>query len=154
MVDVEKIKNARKKAKLTQRELADLIHLSQGYIGDIERGRSNPSIETLQLIAEALSVDVAEFLGNGSIIRETGLSTEEVDLVMVFRSLTDSDKELTKTMMQRFIIHEKKAKFCNSNVMIKKEKSAQLWGIRGGFNLKRKIFILCSLLILSGIIGY
>lgn len=102
MVDIERIKKAREAAGLTQRALANHIHLTQGYIGDIERGRTNPSISTLQLIADALNVDIAEFIGNGVEIQETGLTNDEIHLISVYRSLNDEDKSLMKLMAQRF----------------------------------------------------
>ncbi|MGQ7379532.1 helix-turn-helix domain-containing protein [Streptococcus suis] len=45
--------NARQKAGLTQRELADLSHVPQSTIARIERG-NNTSIETMSKIAYAL----------------------------------------------------------------------------------------------------
>ncbi|HEM6346172.1 TPA: helix-turn-helix transcriptional regulator, partial [Streptococcus suis] len=47
------IYNARQKAGLTQRELADLSHVPQSTIARIERG-NNTSIETMSKIAYAL----------------------------------------------------------------------------------------------------
>ncbi|MGE1061232.1 helix-turn-helix transcriptional regulator [Megasphaera paucivorans] len=49
----ENIKEARKKAGLTQVELAKLTNLSRSYIGDIEKNRYNPSVSTLKAIANA-----------------------------------------------------------------------------------------------------
>lgn len=49
----ENIKLARKKAGLTQTELAKLTNLSRSYIGDIEQNRYNPSVATLKAIAIA-----------------------------------------------------------------------------------------------------
>ncbi|HFI0632209.1 TPA: multiprotein-bridging factor 1 family protein [Streptococcus suis] len=46
--------NARQKAGLTQRELADLSHVPQSTIARIERG-NNTSIETMSRIAYALN---------------------------------------------------------------------------------------------------
>lgn len=59
----EKIKAARKNAGKTQLELSKITNLSRSYIGDIEKDRYNPSVNTLQLIAQALNCDVASFLG-------------------------------------------------------------------------------------------
>lgn len=127
MVDVEKIKEARKAARLTQRELASIIHLSQGYIGDIERGRTNPSIETLQLIADALHMDIAEFVGNSTTVQKTGMTNDEIHWLMIYRSLNDSDKELARAMLQRFVVPVKSARYSNSPppIMMKKVRSAQ-----------------------------
>ena len=125
MVDVgERIKKARKAAGLTQKELADKIHMSQSYIADMERSRHNPSLSALQLIASALKLDISEFIGNGTTIQETGLSTDEIDLVMAYRSLSDDNKEFTKTMVYKLI--PPKARFTTTsttNPISRKRKS-------------------------------
>ena len=59
----QRIKKARKDAKLTQMELAKKTNLSRSYIGDIEIDRYNPSITTLQTIAEATGVSASYLLG-------------------------------------------------------------------------------------------
>lgn len=47
------VRKARKKAGLTQQELAKLTNLSRSYISDIEKDRYNPSLSTLKAIAIA-----------------------------------------------------------------------------------------------------
>ena len=49
----DNIRDARKKAGLTQMELAKATNLSQSYIGDIEKDRYNPSLSVLKAIAVA-----------------------------------------------------------------------------------------------------
>lgn len=61
-----KIRNARKEAGLTQVELAKKTSLSRSYIGDIEKDRYNPSVATLQAIADATGVPVESILGNSA----------------------------------------------------------------------------------------
>ena len=102
MVDVGKrIKNARKIAGLTQKQLAHNIHMSQSYLANIENNVYNPSIDTLRLIAEALNVDIAEFLGNGITIQETGLANDEIHLIMLYRNMNASDKSLIMQLSKR-----------------------------------------------------
>ncbi|MGD2351960.1 helix-turn-helix domain-containing protein [Bacillus subtilis] len=56
------IKLIRKDSRLTQEELAELANLSRSYVADIERGRYSPSMSTLEKIAEALNITVADIL--------------------------------------------------------------------------------------------
>lgn len=58
----ERIKDARKSAGLTQLELAKKTDLSRSYIGDIEKNRYNPSVSTLQLIANATNTPLENLL--------------------------------------------------------------------------------------------
>ena len=55
---VENLKAIRKKKRLTQVMLAELADLSPGLIGDIETGRRNPTLTTIEKIALALDVPV------------------------------------------------------------------------------------------------
>ena len=97
----ERIKKARKAVGLTQVELAKKISMSQSYIADMERNRHNPSLAALQLIADALHVDIAEFVGDSTIVQETGLANDEIHLVMMYRNMSADDKSLIMQMSQR-----------------------------------------------------
>lgn len=57
----QKIKLIRKSKKLTQEELGNLCGLSYKFIGEIERGAVNPSMDSIVLIAEALNVTMSDF---------------------------------------------------------------------------------------------
>lgn len=56
----EKIKQARKKAGLTQKKLADILGTSQQNLAQYENGKRKPKIETLKRIASALGVEVED----------------------------------------------------------------------------------------------
>ena len=49
-------------AELTQEELGARAGVSYKYIGEIERGVRNPSLEVLHKIAVALSIDITELV--------------------------------------------------------------------------------------------
>lgn len=55
-----RIREERKKAKLTQEEFAKRVDLSVDFIGYIERGKQAPYIKTLERIAKSLNVEVYE----------------------------------------------------------------------------------------------
>ena len=59
-----RIKQLRKSKKITQEKLAEMIDVDFGYISKIEVGLNFPSIRTLNKIAEALDVDIADFFTN------------------------------------------------------------------------------------------
>lgn len=52
----------RKKRKLTQKELADLLELSRASIVNIEKGRQTPPLYTFWNIADKLKIDVDKIL--------------------------------------------------------------------------------------------
>ncbi|NRR22794.1 helix-turn-helix domain-containing protein [Brevibacillus sp. MS2.2] len=51
-----RIRLLRKNRGLTQEQLGERVHQPQSYIGSIERGEKNISLDTLERIAEALDV--------------------------------------------------------------------------------------------------
>lgn len=57
-----KIRDARKKAGLTQKELGERLGISYQTIAQWENNLRNPKFTTLQKIADALHVDVSVFL--------------------------------------------------------------------------------------------
>ncbi len=53
-----KIRSARIQAQLSQEELADVSGFSQQYISELETGKRNPTIASLQAICAALNKSV------------------------------------------------------------------------------------------------
>lgn len=58
----ERILEARQKQGYSQRDLAQKASISRSYLGDIELGRRNPSVEVLGFIATSLEKGVSYFL--------------------------------------------------------------------------------------------
>ena len=59
-----KIKELRVKKSLTQEELADRCELSKGFISQLERDLTSPSIATLVDILQCLGTNLEEFFSN------------------------------------------------------------------------------------------
>ena len=57
----EKIKNLRTILGLTQEELADRAELTKGFISQLERGLTSPSISSLEDVLEALGTNISDF---------------------------------------------------------------------------------------------
>ncbi len=62
----ERIKEARKRAGFTQKELANQIEAATGTVQQYELGKRQPRLEQLQAIATALGVSVGHLLGQES----------------------------------------------------------------------------------------
>ena len=56
-----KVKELRVQKGLTQEELADRTELSKGFISQLERDLTSPSIATLMDILQALGTDLKDF---------------------------------------------------------------------------------------------
>lgn len=59
----EIIKDARKEANLTQKELADKIYINQQAISKWESEKSRPNLESCMLIAKVLKIDLNDLIG-------------------------------------------------------------------------------------------
>ncbi len=62
----EKIKQLRIKNGLTQEELASRCELSKGFISQLERNLTSPSIATLMDILESLGTDLKDFFNESA----------------------------------------------------------------------------------------
>jgi len=58
----ENLKKVRTKKKLSQGALARLLEIDKGYISNIESGKKNPTLATIQRLADALGVSADELL--------------------------------------------------------------------------------------------
>jgi transcriptional regulator with XRE-family HTH domain len=57
-----RLKQLRQAHRLTQEQLAERAGLSYKFIGEVERGRGNPTLTTLAAISEALGVGLVDLL--------------------------------------------------------------------------------------------
>jgi transcriptional regulator with XRE-family HTH domain len=55
-----RLKQLRLYKEITQEELAEMIGVTNEFISNIERGKSAPSFETIDKLAEALNVSVMD----------------------------------------------------------------------------------------------
>lgn len=60
-----KLRQLRRDRGLSQEGLADLASLHRTYVGSVERGERNISIDNIEKLARALAVTPAELLSDG-----------------------------------------------------------------------------------------
>jgi transcriptional regulator with XRE-family HTH domain len=58
----ERLREVRRTAGLTQRQLADAAHLSEGYVARLEAGDTSPGLDLMSRLAAALSVPLTDLL--------------------------------------------------------------------------------------------
>jgi transcriptional regulator with XRE-family HTH domain len=92
MLSADLIYMARKRAGLTQAELARRLGLTQSQLSRWERGKVDPSLETLRRIVRACGLDLTVGLANGDdsydvfIRRALDMTPEERVDAAVFRA--------------------------------------------------------------------
>lgn len=62
MILGENIRSHRRKMKWSQEQLAEKADLHRNYVGDIERGEENVSVDALMRIASALKVRLGDLV--------------------------------------------------------------------------------------------
>ena len=62
--ELYKFKEARKRAGMTQQELADKLHISFVNISQYENNKRNPKLNTIRRIAAALGVHESDLMGD------------------------------------------------------------------------------------------
>lgn len=106
------ISSRRKSLKLTQEKLADMIERSPGLIGQIERGETNPSYETLCRLKDVLQFDLDDAYSMDVTSEFTAVT--EVGYLM---NQWDSDKQEFLLEFARLL----NERFPDQNVEVKKE---------------------------------
>lgn len=56
----QSVQDLRKQKGLTQEDLAEEVGVDRSYMGFIERGEKNPTLDKVMKIADALDVDAAD----------------------------------------------------------------------------------------------
>lgn len=79
------IKQIRKERGLTQKELAEIVHVSQQAIARYEKQKADPTLEVLQAISEALGVPLSYFLDANAV-------DAEQEYLALYRSLNEENQ--------------------------------------------------------------
>ena len=77
------IRTQRRMANLSLRQLADLTHLSNPYLSQVERGLHQPSVRVLKAISDALNVSAETLMTQAGLIdavaAEAGADPQQAD---------------------------------------------------------------------------
>lgn len=92
---LNRIKELRKKKKLTQQELGKLVGLDYTHIGRIENGERTLDVEYLEIFAKALGVKPYELLPKEWQPQE--ITEEEKQILELFRKKTNTQNSPTQT---------------------------------------------------------
>lgn len=69
----QEVRKRRKAMKLTLEQLAERAGMSSNYLGSIERGQVNPSVSTVNAVADGLGIAPGELVGEVTKLSEPGL---------------------------------------------------------------------------------
>ena len=101
----EYLRAQRKLARLTLRELADLAHVSNPYLSQVERGMHQPSVQVLSNIAKALDLSVEALITKAAGLDDDAEPDEITTEVAIRRDphLTDDQKDALLRVYRSFV---------------------------------------------------
>ena len=92
----DRLKNARLNAKLTQKQMADILDISQPTYAQWENGRRTPKPDTLNKLSEILNV-TSDYLQG----RDDGL--EDIIDVLKIKTLSEHEKQEIIALLTKYI---------------------------------------------------
>ena len=92
------IKEKRKEKKLTQKELAEKLEITDRAISKWERGISCPDISLLKDLCKILEIDINELLSGKELNKVTKEDSEDI-LVETVKAYTDIEKKKNKKLL-------------------------------------------------------
>lgn len=88
----KRIRELREEAGMTQAELAEGAELSDNFIALLERGRTTPSLKTIEAIAKTLNVQISELFAFHSPLKSK-LSKKDRAIQQLLRRRTPTEIE-------------------------------------------------------------
>jgi transcriptional regulator with XRE-family HTH domain len=90
--------------QLTQEQLAERAGLSYKFIGEVERGTGNPTVDSLAAIARAMNLDLTEFFKVSDKATPSSVPVElsETDLNEIRDALIKVEQVLGRLMPHRY----------------------------------------------------
>lgn len=94
-----RIRSYRKSQSLSQEILAEMAELHPTYLGQIERGEKNATIESIQKISNALNVPMSTLFSNLPTSEEDSLSYPQDRILQLLSTLNAKDQNAIYDMI-------------------------------------------------------
>jgi transcriptional regulator with XRE-family HTH domain len=98
----ERVRNFRKKLGLSQEELAHRASLHFTYIGQLERGEKNATIESMSKVANALEITLEELFRNTQ-TKDKFISYELGQIISLLDDRSESDQRAILTFIEALL---------------------------------------------------
>ena len=93
------VRHHRKRADLTQAQLAEKVDRQPNAIQNIENGKAGPTFETLVRLTQALEVDARDLFGSGEFTAQEGREDALVDIIRVLSPLSEAELVAIKSLI-------------------------------------------------------
>lgn len=99
----EFIRNQRQMSRLTLRELADLTHVSNAYLSQIERGLHEPSVRVMKAIADALQMSAESLLAQAGVIKDDSATVDTEKVIKADPRLSAGQKKAMLEVYRSYV---------------------------------------------------
>ena len=97
----ERLRNEREKFGLTRESMADLVNLSPVYIGQLERGERQASLNTLMKVSDCFNVSTDKILKGDS--ENIKLKTKNV--ISILEECSETELELIEKIIRTLVLY-------------------------------------------------
>ena len=98
----EYLREQRRSAELSLRQLAEQAGVSNPYLSQIERGLRKPSVEVLQQIAKALRISAEVLYVRAGLIEEPSADRAVQTAVLADHTMTERQKQVLLDIYESF----------------------------------------------------
>jgi len=112
----ENIKRIREAKKLSQKEVISAIGMGAAQYSRIENGKTDPSVSTMERIAQALGVELAKLFTSDTIQEISSYDKTLMEKIRLMESLSEDERKTIFTILDAFV-GKKKLKDTLSNVL-------------------------------------
>lgn len=92
----KRLKELRKEANLTQKQVAEHFNISQSAYAQWETGKLNPKKETIQMFADFFNVSYAYITGETDIKNSSELSETDIEQILTNDVISYDGKPMTE----------------------------------------------------------
>lgn len=110
------IKKIREAKKLSQKEVITAIGMGAAQYSRIENGKTDPSVSTLERVAQALGVELAELFTADTIQEVNSYDKTLMEKIRLMEDLSEDERKTIFTILDAFI-GKKKLKDTLSSVL-------------------------------------
>lgn len=108
---IERLKKLRKKEKLTQKDIATFLNISQPAYQQFESGKKKMNLETMEKLADYFNVSIDYLLGKTD-IPDFDLEIDidnAIDNSVAYDGtpITDNDREIIKDFLKNYFANKK-----------------------------------------------
>jgi len=111
------IKKYREEKNLTQKQIADLIHMHRSNYSRVETGERELSIEAIQKIATLFGMTIDQLINEETIPQEVSFEdTTSNEQMKLIEQLDEEDKQTIFRLIEKMLTNKKFKEFFQKNV--------------------------------------